>query len=434
MMRGSTRHGLLATLGPGLMWAAAAIGVSHLVQSTRAGAIGGLSLAGIILLALVVKYPFFDYGPRFAAGTGRSLVEGYREIGRWAVWLYLLITVSTAVIVQTAVVLFTSSVFRHVFGLDWPIWIVAAAVSLVCAALVLVGRFRVFDVAVKAILVVLVISTLTAAAVAVPHLDLGSLSLLPRTADGAFVSFAFLLALAGWMPSPIDLAVWSSLWTLAKDRELGYRSEFRHVMADFRIGYLGAAVTAFAFLILGTVTMHQTGATFSPQGTTFAGQVVDLYAATLGDWTLPIVYAAVLSTMFSTSLTVIEGYPRALERTLAVLRSPTLEEVNELEQRSGRPSRSDRPGTVYVWALGVLGVATVLVHATFLGAMTTLVDVATIVTFLTAPALAYLNLRAVTLPSFPAELRPGRPLLWWSYAGLAVLTVVAVIFVISRLV
>ncbi len=427
-MPGSARRGLMATLGPGLMWAAAAIGVSHLVQSTRAGALGGLSLAGIILLALVVKYPFFDYGPRFAAGTGRSLVEGYREIGRWAVWLYLLITVSTAVIVQTAVVLFTSSLFRHVFDLYWSIWVVAAAVNAVCAGLILVGRFHIFDKVVKAILIVLAISTLTAAAVAAPHLDLGSLSLVPRSADGAFVSFAFLLALAGWMPSPIDLSVWSSLWTLAKDRDLGYRSEFRHVMADFRIGYLGAGITAFAFLILGTVTMYQTGATFSPQGTTFAGQVVDLYAATLGDWTLPIVYAAVLSTMFSTSLTVIEGYPRALERTVAVLRSSTLEEANKLEQHSGRP------GAVYRWALGVLAVATVLVHATFLGAMTTLVDVATIVAFLTAPALAYLNLRAVTLPSFPAELRPGRGLLAWSYGGLALLTGIAVVFVVSRFV
>jgi len=71
----SARRTLRASLGPGLMWAAAAIGVSHLVQSTRAGALGGLSLAGIILLALLVKYPFFDYGPRFAAATEQSLVE-----------------------------------------------------------------------------------------------------------------------------------------------------------------------------------------------------------------------------------------------------------------------------------------------------------------------------------------------------------------------
>ena len=61
--------------GPGLMWAAAAIGVFHLVQSTRAGALAGFGMAGVILFALVLKYPFFEYGPRYAAATGRSLVE-----------------------------------------------------------------------------------------------------------------------------------------------------------------------------------------------------------------------------------------------------------------------------------------------------------------------------------------------------------------------
>ncbi|MDP6582924.1 MAG: hypothetical protein QF681_19940, partial [Vicinamibacterales bacterium] len=63
--------------GPGLLWAAAAIGLSHLVQSTRAGALAGFGLSGVILLAVILKYPFFEYGPRYAAATGSSLVEGY---------------------------------------------------------------------------------------------------------------------------------------------------------------------------------------------------------------------------------------------------------------------------------------------------------------------------------------------------------------------
>ena len=48
---------------------------------------------GVVVLALVLKYPFFEFGPRYAAATGESLVEGYARIGRWAVWLYLFITV-----------------------------------------------------------------------------------------------------------------------------------------------------------------------------------------------------------------------------------------------------------------------------------------------------------------------------------------------------
>ncbi len=40
---------LINSLGPGLLWAGAAIGVSHLVQSTRAGAIYGFQLIAIKL-------------------------------------------------------------------------------------------------------------------------------------------------------------------------------------------------------------------------------------------------------------------------------------------------------------------------------------------------------------------------------------------------
>ena len=41
-----------SAFGPGLLWAATAIGISHLVQSTRAGALAGFGLSGVILLAL----------------------------------------------------------------------------------------------------------------------------------------------------------------------------------------------------------------------------------------------------------------------------------------------------------------------------------------------------------------------------------------------
>jgi len=42
---------LFKILGPGLLYAGAAIGVSHLVQSTRAGAGYGFDLIWILLIA-----------------------------------------------------------------------------------------------------------------------------------------------------------------------------------------------------------------------------------------------------------------------------------------------------------------------------------------------------------------------------------------------
>ena len=68
-------------LGPGLLFAGAAIGVSHLVQSTRAGADFGLGLLWALLLVNLFKYPFFQFGPRYASATGGSLLDGYKKMG-----------------------------------------------------------------------------------------------------------------------------------------------------------------------------------------------------------------------------------------------------------------------------------------------------------------------------------------------------------------
>jgi Mn2+/Fe2+ NRAMP family transporter len=404
--------------GPGLLWAAAAIGVSHLVQSTRAGADAGFALAGVILLALVLKYPFFEYGPRYAAATGESLVEGYARIGRWALWLYLGITLSTAVIVQGAIILFTSFLVKVTFGVPWELPWVAVLVILTAGGLLRVGKFRGLDLAIKAILAMLTVSTLWAAALVAPRIDLSTLAAWPPASAG--VPLMFLLALVGWMPSAIDVSVWSSVWTLAKDRDMGTRASVRHALLDFRVGYVGTAIMAFAFLMLGAGVMYGSGTSFSGAGTQFSLQLVDLYSTALGAWTRPLVLVAVLTTMFSTALTVIDGFPRVIARSIVVMRAGI------------QAARGHETGAVYWTSAAVLSVLTVLVVAFVASSLTAMVDFATIVSFLTAPVLGYLNLRVVLGPSMPPEHRPGRGLVWLSYAGLLALSTLAIVFAISR--
>ena len=67
---------LRARLGPGLIFAAAAVGTSHVVQSTRAGAGFGLTLAALILVICALKYPLFRFAADYAAITGENLVRG----------------------------------------------------------------------------------------------------------------------------------------------------------------------------------------------------------------------------------------------------------------------------------------------------------------------------------------------------------------------
>lgn len=412
------------------MWAATAIGVSHLVQSTRAGAVAGFGLAGVVLGALILKYPFFEFGPRYAAATGTSLVEGYRRIGRWALWTYLVITLATALVIQLAVVMFTGFVVRLALGLAWPLPVVAGFLSALCVALLAMGRFRLLDGAIKLIVLVLALSTLAAATLAAPRADLSTLALIPRSRTPEAVPFAFVLALAGWMPSGVDISVWSSLWTLAKDRLTGVRADLDTVLWDFRIGYLGTGLLAFAFLLLGAALMFDSGETFSARGTEFTGQLVDLYTRTLGAWTRPIVLTAVVATMFSTTLAVVDGFPRAIERAIRVAFAgePPVVAGPGLSVQIGA-----EPGRLFWAVMVVLAVGTVVVMAILPRTLTAMVDFATIVSFLTAPVLGYLNLRAVTGPDVPHVARPGRALVALSWIGLLVLGGFALAYVASRL-
>ncbi len=76
---GATLATFWARLGPGLLLAATAIGASHLVMAPQAGALFGVSLLWLVPLAHIIKYPAFEFGPRYAAARGESLLAAYRR-------------------------------------------------------------------------------------------------------------------------------------------------------------------------------------------------------------------------------------------------------------------------------------------------------------------------------------------------------------------
>ncbi|NNK83101.1 MAG: divalent metal cation transporter, partial [Flavobacteriaceae bacterium] len=107
----------LKKLGPGLLFAGAAIGVSHLVQSTRAGADFGLGLIWALLLIHIFKYPFFQFGPRYAAATGETLLDGYKKLGKSVLILYFILNFATMFTIQAAVTIVTAGLAYQLFGI-----------------------------------------------------------------------------------------------------------------------------------------------------------------------------------------------------------------------------------------------------------------------------------------------------------------------------
>ena len=107
---------VISRLGPGLLFAGAAIGVSHLVQSTRAGADFGFGLIWALILVNLFKYPFFQYGPRYAIVTGESLLDGYYKIGKFFLIAYFVLNILTMFTIQTAVTIVTAGLASSLFG------------------------------------------------------------------------------------------------------------------------------------------------------------------------------------------------------------------------------------------------------------------------------------------------------------------------------
>jgi Mn2+/Fe2+ NRAMP family transporter len=405
---------LRAAIGPGLLMAGAAVGVSHLVQSTRAGAEYGLLLLPLVLLACLLKFPFLEFGPRYAAATGENLLVGYRRIGRWALGLFAVITLGTMFIIQAVVTVVTAGLAGLVFGIEASPATISAGILLACLVLLAIGNYRGLDIAMKMIMAALTVSTLAAVALAFggshDWSGISGLQQAPQVWTAA--GFAFLLALVGWMPIPLEVAAWHSLWTQERARETGQSPSVRNAVIDFRIGYIGATLLAAAFLLLGALLMHASGLVFADSAVRFSAQLVDLYAGTLGEWSRPLIAVAALTTMFSTTLAVTDAYPRVLSALVAVAR------YGAEDPRARKPH--DR--ATYLAALAVvIGGALVILYLA--GArFTRLIDFATTISFLSAPVLAWITLRVVTDEHVPEHARPGpvlRALAWTGFAFLA---------------
>ena len=159
-------------LGPGLMYAGAAVGVSHLVQSTRAGASFGYQLVWAVLLVNLFKYPFFELGPRYAAATGEDLLVGYRRIGKWALILFTLISVASMFITIAAISLVTTGIIQSVFGLSLNIDVGCTILLLVCFGILAFGRYALLDRFTKYVVILLSLTTIAAIGLLLGKVDL----------------------------------------------------------------------------------------------------------------------------------------------------------------------------------------------------------------------------------------------------------------------
>jgi Mn2+/Fe2+ NRAMP family transporter len=361
----------LKSLGPGLLYAGAAVGVSHLVQSTRAGAQYGYILIIAIILAHILKYPFFVLGPRYAKQHNQSLVNGFAEIGNWAIWILGVLTITTMFTIQAAVTIVTAGLVQKMTGVTFNAVSISIIILIICLSILQIGKFKILDHLMKVVMIVLSISTIVAFFLSFQN-DVDYTAMAQSTFSlKNNQDLSFLVTFVGWMPAPLDIAIWHSIWVLVKPKEQSFDSDF-----DFKIGFYGTAFLGICFLVLGAHTLYQTGINLEASAGGFASQLIDIFVSNLGESFYWVITIAAFTTMFSTTITCFDAMPRVMEEISIKMK---------LNQKLHSKS---------LWSYTLAG-GTIFLLLFFVKDMKQMVSFATTISFLTAPVIAWLCLKVV---------------------------------------
>src|SRR5690606_20741875 len=149
------------------------------------------------------------------------------------------------------------------------------------------------------------------------------------------------------------------------------------------------------------LVMHGSGETFSDNGAVFGSQLVEIYTRFMGSWARPVIATAALIAMLSTTMTVVDAYPRSLQVGLQLV----------LPRTPGSPKIQH---IAWIICIGLLGLWVILF---FKSNLRNLIDFATTLAFLFAPFFAFINYRLIRANWIPPSVQPGPAFRIWCYIG-----------------
>ncbi|TDE69938.1 divalent metal cation transporter [Streptococcus vicugnae] len=407
----STWRTKLKALGPGILMASAAVGGSHIVSSTQAGAIYGWQLALLIILINIFKYPFFRFGSQYTMENNKSLIEGYAEKGKGWLAIFFILNVFSAIVNTAGVGILCAAILYNVFpnGLGMSISQLTTIIIVIIWAMLLIGGYRFLDSLAKWVMTALTIATVLAVVIALfKHREYAPNFEAPT--PWRMAALPFIVSLMGWMPCPIEISAINSMWSVEKRKTVNMSE--KDAVFDFNIGYIGTAILALIFCALGALIQFGSGEEVQGASAAYIAQFVNMYAEVLGEWARFLITLIAFLCIFGTVITVIDGYSRANNESLRLLLSK-----KESSQKA-----------LYIWMTVTAAVGLVIVYL-FAGNVATMLRFAMIASFITTPFFGYLNYSLVNNKEH--QIKPWLKVL--SIIGLIYLFGFALFFIVAWL-
>ena len=407
----STWTSKFSALGPGILMASAAVGGSHIIASTQAGAIYGWQLALIIILANVFKYPFFRFGVQYTLDSGNTLLEGYRQKGQLYLLVFFVLNVFATVINTAAVGLLCAAILTFVLPFPVPVPTLSLVVIASCVIILLFGKYRILDGLSKLIMIALTITTVAAVAIALARNGMQGVAPADYISPSPWnlSALAFIVALMGWMPAPIEISAVNSMWVVAKRRLT--KVSYQDGIFDFNVGFIGTAILAIDFLALGALVQFGSLESVEMVGGKYIAQLINMYASTIGEWARGLIAFIAFMCMFGTTITVIDGYSRTNIESLRIL-------FNKKENRASTLN-------IAITLASLSGLAVIFYFNNAVGPM---LKFAMIASFVSTPVFAWLNLSLV----LKGEHKVKGGLYWLSIIGLIYLSGFTLLFIAQQ--
>jgi len=319
--------------------------------------------------------------------------------------------------ITAAGTLVTTALINAVLGVSFGMLVDNGLLLIICAVILITGRYHILERLTKGIVSVFTLLIIITTISALFKLRFHGMSLGCVSFDGA--TMLYVVAMAGYMPTPMDASVLQSLWARAKARDFGREVTVSEAKLDFNIGFITTFLLAVCFVLLGMVVMYCNGITPEKNSIGFANQVIRLFTELVGNWAYYPIGIAAITVMFSTLITVMDGYPRVIE-ALAI----------EMLPGSGNKFMGRR---FYDWVMVFLVIVSLAVIATLMKSFEAFIDMTSVIAFLVGPFIAWLNHRSMFRGEVPASDQPGSVMRLWSGAAIIIQILISAYYIYLRI-
>jgi len=306
--------------GPGIIMASSAVGGSHIIASTQAGAYYGYQLALFIIIVNLLKYPFYRFAFDYSTIHNKTLLQGYSEKGKVYLWVFLIFNAFATVVNVAGGTLLAAVLLKMLIPLDLSLQLYSIFILLSYLLILYYKQYKALDSVSKIIMLFLSIITLLALILAFTQASVKPVDFIEPT-PFQIASIPFLIALMGWMPSPMELSVSASIWVVEKNKlDPEYKKKR---LIDFNSSYVITIVLALMFMSLGALVQY--GQDITPlSGGKFINQFIDMYSVSIGEWTRGFITFVAFICIYGTTIVAVDGYSRCNHQSIALLKDKTV--------------------------------------------------------------------------------------------------------------